>query len=380
MNVLSSLLIAAALVIGAGVHVAGSQTPTRSEIITRVDSLASAYLVATHTPSVSLAVLRGSDTLVMKGYGDASIAPRRPATSSTIYPIGSITKQFTAAEIMRLAERGKLSIDDPVTKYLPDVPTHGRTITIRRLLNHTSGLHNYAAKPSWRASWSQPLSPRQVIALVDHDSLDFNPGSRWSYSNTGYILLGMIIEKVTGQTYASQLEQDLFKPLGLSQTSYCPSHHKDPMFADGYATSTGTPKPATYIDMSQWFAAGALCSTARDIVKWQRALESGTVVDAASYTLMTTPDTLIDGSRLTYGFGLTIGALGAHRQIGHNGAASGFTNMSLFYPDDSVNIVVLSNADAGPGLRSGGTPVLAANIARVVFGIPLTVRNGNDNR
>ncbi|HEY2162538.1 MAG TPA: serine hydrolase domain-containing protein, partial [Gemmatimonadaceae bacterium] len=332
-------------------------------VTTRVDSLAAEFLARTHTPAISVAVLRGSDTLVMKGYGDASVELHRPATASTVYRVGSITKQFTAAAIMRLAERGKLSIDDPISKYLPDVPTHGRTITIRRLLNHTSGIHNYTAEPAWRPTWAQQLSPRQIVAFVDHDSLDFKPGDKWSYSNTNFVLLGMIIEKVTGESYANYLEHDLFKPLGLTQTSYCPSRPSDPTFADGYSIGSGAAKPAEFLDMTHPHGAGAICSTVRDLVKWQRALQGGRVVNAKSYALMTTPDTLNDGKPLTYGFGLATGRLGTHRQIGHNGGINGFTTASFYYPDDSVNVVVFSNADAGPD-------ALALNVSRTVFGIP----------
>jgi len=343
---------------------ANAQQPSKDVVATRVDSLAAAFLANTHTPAISVAVLRGSDTVVMKGYGDASVELHRPATAATVYRIGSITKQFTSAEIMRLAERGRLSIDDPISKYLPDVPTHGQTITIRRLLNHTSGIHNYTAEPAWRQTWGQQLSPRQIVAFVDHDSLDFKPGDRWSYSNTGYVLLGMIVEKVTGETYANYLQHDLFKPLGLTQTSYCPSRPNDPTFADGYAAGAGSAKPAEFLDMTHPHGAGALCSTVRDLVKWQRALMGGRVVNAQSYALMTTPDTLNNGRPLTYGFGLSAGKLGTHRQIGHNGGINGFTTASFYYPDDSVNVVVFSNADAGPD-------ALAVNVSRAVFGIPL---------
>ena len=343
---------------------ARAQQPSKRAIESRVDSLAADFLASTHTPAVSVALLQGSDTLVMKGYGDADVERHRPATASTVYRIGSITKQFTAAEIMRLAERGKLSVDDPMTKYLPDVPTHGQTITIRRLLNHTSGIHNYTAEPEWRQHWAEDMTPRQIVALVDRDTLDFKPGEKWSYSNTNYVVLGMIIEKVTGEKYADVLEHDFFKPLGLRQTTYCPSRPSDPAFAEGYTTESGTAKPDAYLSMTQPFAAGALCSTARDLVKWQRALMGGRVVNPKSYALMTTPDTLNNGKPLNYGFGLGTANLGPHRAIAHNGGINGFTTMGIYFPDDSVNIAVLSNAGAGPD-------ALALNVARAIFGMPV---------
>lgn len=355
------------LAVLASAAAAGAQQPSRAALVARIDSLANAFIADTHTPAVSVAVVRGSDTIVMKGYGDASIEHHRAATASTVYRIGSITKQFTSSEIMRLAERGKLSIDDPITKYLPDVPTHGHTITIRQLLNHTSGVHNYTAEPEWRKHWADEMTPRQVVAFVDHDSLDFKPGDKWSYSNTGYVLLGMIIEKVTGQTYANVVQHDLFQPLGLTQTSYCVNRPSDPTFADGYSAEAGSAKPAEYLSMTQPLAAGALCSTVRDLVKWERALQGGRVVNAKSYALMTTPDTLNDGKRITYGFGLAAGMLGGHKAIGHSGGINGFTTVGNFFPDDSLNVVVFSNADRGPD-------ALGQNIARAVFGLPLVTR------
>jgi CubicO group peptidase (beta-lactamase class C family) len=344
--------------------IAGAQAPTRGVLTQRIDSLAAAFLESTHTPAISVAVLRGSDTLVMKGYGAASLEPHRDATPSTVYEIGSITKQFTSAAIMRLIERGKLSLDDPMSKYLPDVPLHGHVVTVRQLLNHTSGIHDYTSSPEWAKTWTQMLTPRQVVAFVDKDTFDFAPGTKWRYDNTGYVLLGMIIEKVTGEPYASYVQHDLFTPLGLKQTSYCPNRPTDPSFAAGYTSRSGTVKPADFLDMSHPLAAGALCSTVRDLVKWQRALVAGRVVNAKSFALMTTADTLNDGKRLSYGFGLVPGQMGTHRSVGHGGGIPGFTTASIFFPDDSVNVAVFSNSDGVPD-------PLAQNIARAVFGIPL---------
>lgn len=355
-------------------HALAAQRPPADVVSGRIDSLVNDFMATSHTPAVSVAVVRGPDTLVMKGYGEASVELHRPATASTVYRIGSITKHFTAAEIMRLAERGKLSIDDQVTKYLPDAPVHGRAITIRQLLNQTSGVHEYMAEPAWRATWTQPLSQQQVVAFVNHDSLDFEPGTAWKYSSTNYVLLGMIIEKVTGEAYASYLRHDLFEPLELAQTSYCPSRPTGPTFAEGYVANVGPAgaKPTEFLDLTS-YGAGALCSTARDLVKWQRALAGGRVVNARSYALMTTPDTLNDGKRLGYGFGLDVGSLGPHLQIGHGGATNGFVSVINYYPDDSLNVIVLTNEDRGPDARFLGPAVrgLTINIARAMFGMSL---------
>jgi CubicO group peptidase (beta-lactamase class C family) len=341
-----------------------AQESDDAAIIARIDSLAKDYMTLKKAPAVSIAVVRGKDTLVMKGYGLASRETNRAATASTIYRIGSMTKQFTAAGIMREAEQGKLSLGDPISKYLPDVPTHGQRITVRQLLNHTSGVHNYTDSPEWVKHWTEDMTPRQIVAFVDKDTLDFAPGTKWSYSNTGYVLLGMILEKVTGRPYAAYLQREFFTPLGLTQTSYCAQHPTDPQFADGYATSSGTVKPAEPLSMTQPFAAGALCSTVRDLLKWHRALLDGRIVGARSYSLMTTADTLNNGSRINYGFGLVPGQLGGKRTIGHSGGINGFTTYGLYMPDEALNVIVLTNSDGGPA-------PLAQNIARAVLGIPL---------
>ena len=341
-----------------------AQQSNDAAIVARIDSLAKDYMTLKKAPAVSIAVVRGKDTLVMKGYGLASREANRPATASTIYRIGSITKQFTAAGIMREVEQGKIMLDDPITKYLPDVPTHGQRITVRNLLTHTSGVHNYTDKPEWAKRWGEEMTPRQIVAFVDKDTLDFAPGTKYSYSNTGYVLLGMILEKVTGQPYATYLQKQFFTPLGLTQTSYCADKPKDSQFAEGYAATSGAVKPAEYLNITQPFSAGALCSTVRDLVRWQRALLDGRVVGARSYSLMTTADTLNNGSKINYGFGLVPGQLGGKRTIGHSGGINGFTTYGLYMPDENLNVVVLTNSDGGPG-------PLALNVTRAVLGIPV---------
>ena len=360
----SRSLAASALALSLGAVSLGAQQPSRAVLVSRIDSLANDFLRSTHTPAISVAVLRGADTLVMKGYGDASISPRRDANAATVYRIGSITKQFTSAAIMRLIERGKLSLDDPMSKYLPDVPLHGHTVTIRQLLNHTSGIHSYTSDPEWQKTWAQDLTPRQIVAFVDKDTFDFAPGTNWRYNNTGYVLLGMIIEKISGESYANHLQRELFTPLGLRHTSYCPSRPTDPSFAAGYSSQGERAQPAAYLSMTHPFSAGALCSTVGDFVAWQRALASGRVVNARSYSLMTVADTLNNGRRLSYGFGLVPGNLSGHRVIGHTGGVNGFTTSGLFFPDDNVNVVVFSNSDRGP-------EPLGLNIARALFALPL---------
>jgi CubicO group peptidase (beta-lactamase class C family) len=334
-----------------------------------IDSLANDHL-ACGVPSVAVAVVRGRDTLVMRGYGLANREAGRAAGPNTIYEIGSITKQFTAAAIMRLVEQGRIGLQDDLSKYLPDFPLQGHHVTIRQLLNHTSGIHSYTSSPAWRATWARDLPPDSIVGFVARDSFDFAPGTKWAYNNTGYVLLGMIIEKVTGKPYAAVLDELFFRPLALTQTGYCPSRTTDPRYAAGYSVrGPGAPAvPAEYLSLTHPFSAGALCSTVRDYLSWQRALHGGRVVSAASYREMTTPDTLPGGGRHNYGFGLAVGALGTHRMIQHGGGINGFTTAQAYFPAETLSVVMFTNADGvGPDMA-------ALNMARAVFGMPLASR------
>ncbi|HEY9227444.1 MAG TPA: serine hydrolase domain-containing protein, partial [Gemmatimonadaceae bacterium] len=253
-------------------------TITAADYKPKADSLIRAYLAETQAPSAAFAVIRGKDTLAYGAHGMADIAGARAATAANIYEIGSITKQFTSSAIMRLVEQGKVKLDDDMSKYIPQFPLQGNKVSIRQLLNHTSGIHSYTASPEWQKTWGDPISPDAIINFVAKDTFDFKPGTGYRYNNTGYVMLGMVIEKVTGQKYADHLAAQFFKPLGLTHTSYCPSKTTNPAFAKGYSRTPNGPAPAQFLDLSHPFAAGALCSTVGDLVKWERALMSGKVV------------------------------------------------------------------------------------------------------
>jgi CubicO group peptidase (beta-lactamase class C family) len=338
-------------------------TISRAEFTARADSLVNAYLASSVAPSAAVAVIRGSDTLVFKGYGLADMAASRSATPTTIYEIGSITKQFTSSAIMRLVEAGRINLDDDLSKYVPQFPLRGQRVSIRQLLTHTSGIHNYTLSPEWRKQWAEDVTPDAIVAFVAKDTLDFGPGTAYRYSNTNYVLLGMVIEKVTGQRYADHVDAVFFKPLGMRHTSYCPSKTSDPSFATGYSRSPDRKViPMTYVSLTQPFSAGGLCSTVGDLVMWQRALASGKVVSPASFTLMTTAATLNNGSPIRYGFGLTPGNTLGHATVSHGGGINGFAAASLFVPADSLNIAVFTNIDAEPA------DPLASNLLRVAYG------------
>jgi CubicO group peptidase (beta-lactamase class C family) len=334
-------------------------------LVRYVDSVATAAIAAQRTAGVSVAVVKNGRTILAKGYGFADLENDVPATAQTVYRIGSVTKQFTSAAIMRLVEQGKLSLDDTLQKFFPSFPAQGNRVTVRHLLNHTSGIKSYTSLgPKWARVMRLDLAPDSVVALFANEPYDFKPGDAYRYNNSGYFLLGMIIEKLSGKTYAQHLQDELFTPLGLKSTVYCDQAPLIKHRAQGYATRPGGGFiNAEPLSMTQPYAAGSLCSTVNDLVVWTQALAGGKVVSPASYTLMTTPGLLNDGKPLTYGFGLGTGMLGGHRQVSHNGGINGFISEVHHYPDDSVITVVLTNTGALTAIE------LERRIARSALGI-----------
>jgi CubicO group peptidase (beta-lactamase class C family) len=360
--------VASALLLVATATVAHAQDRTDRALVSYVDSVANAAVAEHRTPGVSVAIVKHGKTVLAKGYGYADLENDVPAGAETVYRVGSITKQFTAASIMRLVEQGKLLLDDTLQKFLPSFPAQGNRVTIRHLLNHTSGIKSYTSLgEKWQRVIRLDLAPESVVALFANEPFDFKPGDRWSYDNSGYFLLGVIIEKISGKPYGQYVKDELFTPLGLKSTVYCDQEPLIKHRAQGYA-----PKPngqfvnAEPLSMTQPYAAGSLCSTVTDLAAWTAALSSGKVVSPASYKQMTTPLTLNDGKPLTYGFGLGVGMLRGHRQINHNGGINGFVSELHHYIDDSVVTVVLTN------VASATAPQLEKVIATRALGIPDT--------
>jgi len=366
----SSRLAGLAILAATSSATAQRSTITREAFRARADSLVYSYLAESRAPSASFAVIRGNDTLVYGAHGLAEMDGWRPATATSVYEIGSLTKQFTSAAIMKLVEQGRVRLDDDLSKYVPQFPLQGKKVSIRQLLNHTSGIHSYTSEPSWQKTWNDVLSPDAIIKFVAADSFDFAPGSAYRYNNTGYVLLGMVIEKASGQKYAKYLDTQFFRPLGLKQTSYCPSHPSDRAFAVGYSKGPNGTVHAQFLDLSHPFSAGALCSTPGDFAKWQRALDNGKVVSPASYALMSTADSLNSGRKINYGFGLVPGMFNTHKTISHTGGINGFATAATYVPDDTLSIVVFTNYDAE------SPQGLVQNLLRVLYGEDPVGRRG----
>ncbi|HEX5011243.1 MAG TPA: serine hydrolase domain-containing protein [Planctomycetota bacterium] len=320
--------------------------PNDPTVEKQVDAIAAQVLAQPGGVGLSIGVARKGKLLLAKGYGLADAEFDVPANAETLFRIGSVTKQFTAAAILLLVEQKKLSLDDTLDKLLPDFPTPGHTVTLRQLLNHTSGIPSYTeAGDEWVAKWPIELSDAELLALSEGKPFDFEPGQGWKYNNTGYYLLGMILAKEGGTTYGEHLERVLFEPLHLQRTCYDSNHALIKNRAQGYAFEDGHLANDIYLGMRQPGGAGGLLSTGGELVRWEMALTSGKVVSPESFALMTTPTVLPSGKDTGYGFGLVMDEFEGRRRIQHEGGIFGFNSILLWLPDDDVHVAVISNGE-----------------------------------
>ena len=336
--------------------------PDRAAMAAEIEGLIAKALEDPASVGLSVAVAFGDEFIVAGGYGIAEAEHDVPPDVDTMFRIGSITKQFTAAAILRQFEKGTLGIDDLLTDHLPKYPMQGHEVSLVHLLTHTSGIKSYTdLGEEWLEVVAHELTHEELLAMFQDVPFAFAPGDAFQYCNSGYYLLGVVLEKVTGQSYAEHLQRELFAPLGLTRTRYGSNADLIKNRAQGYRLLDGELANDALIGMSQPGAAGALLSTAKDLVRWQRALVGGKVVRADSYELMTAPFVLNDGSETRYGFGLMLGKDGEHRTVGHGGGIFGFNSMLTYYPDLELSVAVISNCES----YSAGA--LAARIARVAL-------------
>jgi D-alanyl-D-alanine carboxypeptidase len=356
-------IIAALLVVPIVATFASAQArPSNATIVHQVDSLARAFVAAGTTPSVAVSVARGGNIIVLAAWGKSDVEQNVDATAASVYELGSATKQFTSSAIMQLVDQGKVKLDEPIATYLPSLPEAWRAVTVHQLLNHTSGIPNYTSVPAWPKRWGEEMSPDTMIAPTANLPMDFAPGTKYRYDNQGYVLLGMIIEHVTGKRWQTDLAERITGPLGLTNTRICDVSSIIPHRARGYDKVKDTLVNTPYFSVSQAFSAGAICSTAGDMARWDYALHTGKVVSAASYKLMTTPDGAAAASH--YGFGLIIDTIAGHRMIQHGGSIPGFTSANAWVDGEELSVTVLANSLSGnPGL-------LSRQILHAALGLP----------
>jgi len=306
----------------------------------------------------SALVARDGKVIFAKGYGLANAELDVPNTPQTKFRLGSITKQFTAAAILLLQERGKLSVQDPICKYFESCPGAWSEVTIHHLLSHTGGIPNFTSFPDYQPKMMMPVTPQEMIGRFKDKPLDFKPNEKWSYSNSGYFLLGYIIEKVAGESYESFLQKNIFQPLRLTSTGYDLHGPILKNRATGYSLVKGKMVNSEYLDMTQPFSAGSLYSTVEDLFAWNEALYSGKLLSAKSLEAMTTP------VKNGYGYGLGIQTKSGRKMISHGGGINGFSTFIARYADEKITLVVLRNADYG----SPNPGQITQDLAAIAFG------------
>lgn len=303
-------------------------------------------------------VARDGKVIFSKGCGLANVELDVPNTPQTKFRLGSVTKQFTATAILLLQERGKLSVQDPICKYVEGCPAAWNEVTIHHLLSHTGGIPNFTNFPDYLPKMMMPVTAKEMIARFKDKPLDFKPGEKWSYSNSGYFLLGYIIEKVAGESYESFVQKNIFEPLKMMSTGY---DHFDTILknrATGYSVKKGTMVNSLYLDMTQPYAAGSLYSTVEDLFLWNEALYSDKLLSGKSREAMMTP------VKNDYGYGLAIQTKWGRKMISHGGGINGFSTFIARFPDEKVTVVVLRNADYG----SPNPGQMSSDLAAIVFG------------
>lgn len=306
----------------------------------------------------SALVARDGKVIFSKGYGMANREWDIPNTPQTKFRLGSITKQFTAAAIMLLQERGKLSVQDPVCKYFDNCPSAWSEVTIHHLLTHTGGVPSYTSVPDYVKKMMMPETVTSMIERFKDKPLEFKPGEKWNYSNSGYFLLGYIIEKVSGESYESFLQKNIFDPLKLKDTGY--DHHETILKnrATGYSRGKNGAVNSAYLDMGQPYAAGSLYSTVEDLFAWNEALFSDKLLSARSREAMTTV------VKNDYGYGLGISRQFNRKMVSHGGGINGFNTILARFPEEKLTVVVLRNADYG----APGPGRIGNDLAAIVLG------------
>jgi D-alanyl-D-alanine carboxypeptidase len=325
-----------------------SAAATRAD---EVDGYLEQQLRRLHVPGASLAVVRDGRIVKARGYGLASLELNVPATAATVYELGSNTKQFTAAAVLMLAEEGRLRLDDPVSKYFPEAPLAWRGITLGHLLSHTSGIQNHVAVDGYMDVFKTDLSFRttpavdELVPMFFRLPLEFRPGETWAYDNTGYYLLGLVVEKVSDRSYWQFLEERVFRTLGMSATRSSEQRPLVPNRAAGYAWAGAGFENRPALPAAVPFSAGGLLSTVEDMARWQAALDGDRLLSQASRERMWTATRTSEGGPLPFGYGLGwfVDAVGGHRLVQHGGGTPGFSSVVYRFQDERLTVVILAN-------------------------------------
>lgn len=330
-----------------------------------IDSAARSAQSRFGIPGMSVAVMVGDRLVYAKGFGLADVASRMPAGPQTVYPLGSISKQFTAAAVLKLAGEGRLALADPVADHVPEYWPHGNAATLEHLLRHTAGVREFFSVPAAARLIDDPRGTiDDVMAIVAREPLVFPTGSRWSYSNSGYHLAARAIEKATGLPYERYLDAAFFGPLDLRSLHHCKSAPVPPNEATGYGRRGGKTVVAPWENMNTARGDGGLCGNAVDLARWTRLLARGDAISPAAVEQMTAPTATANGWTAPYGMGLGVLPLDGRPRISHGGLIGGFSAAAAYYPRDDLSIAVLTNLAFVPA------EAIERDIARAVLGLP----------
>jgi D-alanyl-D-alanine carboxypeptidase len=319
-----------------------------ADLSAKVHAVAADVMARTHVPSAQVGLVRDGKVVYVQAFGDATLSPKTPATPDMHYAIGSISKQFTVAAVMILQQEGKISIDDPVSKWFPEL-TRANEVTLRNLMSHTSGYEDYAPQDYTIPAWTHPTSAEQIVHEWATKPLDFDPGTEYQYSNTNFNIVGLIVEKVAGEPFWTLLRSRVLDPVGLSHAIDLDTQH-DQLEPTGYFRhALGPLRPAILEAPGWYFADGEMALPVGDLLTWDISVMDETLLSHASYAEMESPTRLKDGLYSNYGLGLSIAAMGGHRLIQHSGEVGGFVAQNLVFPADKIAIAVLTNQEAAPG-------------------------------
>ncbi len=319
-----------------------------------------------HSPGATVLIAKDDKILYRKAFGRANLELNVPMKPENVLPLASITKQFTSVAILILMEQGQLSLKDPLSKYITDFP-RGNAITVHHLLNHTSGIVSYTNLPAFRTKTRLDLTPEEIIDSFKNLPLDFNPGEKYAYSNSGYVLLGYIIEKLSGRSYEDFIQENIFDKLGMKNSYYANTYKIIPNRANGYQLYEGNYENAEYMSTTIPYAAGSLMSTIDDMFLWQSAIHKNILISESSKQIAFTNYTLTNGKHTNYGYGWAINEIAGVATVEHTGGINGFTTSGIYVPGTNFYSIVLTNLDDGKGPEAFNIKVAAA-----FLGKPLT--------
>jgi CubicO group peptidase (beta-lactamase class C family) len=325
--------------------------------VAKVDAIAAEALERGPIAGLSIAVQARGVEVLAKGYGFSDLEAQTPATADTSYPIASVTKRLTAAAILRLADQGRLTLDDPLSRFFPAARPAIGALTVRHLLQHTSGLTRGGPAPRAAAQ-----------SVLARGGTGRPQGDDWTYSNYNFSLLGLVLEHVAGRDYAAHMQQEIAAPLGLTGTGYCEDGRAVPGRGKDYLSAPGSLTETAYWSEARFFASGGLCSTVRDLVRFEKALQDGRVVSPAMLQAMQAPARLSSGTTVDYGLGTRFGFTGAHRKIGHTGGGQGNKAVLARYPEDDVTVVVILNTERDDATVTAMD--IEDRVERLFFGTP----------